>query len=527
MAESILLGDIPERNRVRLGADRWAVRHGAEVLDWGQLADRVLRRAHALSDAGIRQDDFVMLALPNSNAFFELTFAIWKLGATPAIVSARLPLPELMAIKETSGARFIIAQDPSIRAATGALPAEFGVDHPDTTPLPSRVARHWKAMTSGGSTGRPKVIVDSHPSSMDAGRSVLMLPHDGVTLNPAPLYHNFPFAMAHMAMLNGCSVVGMTRFEPETLLELIARHRVEWTNLVPTMMNRIARLPREVRDAHDMSSLKTVWHTAAPIAPWLKQFWIDWIGPERIWEMYGGTEGFCTTQLNGVEWLAHRGSVGKTAGEILIRAEDGSRLAPGQVGEIYMRGLAGSKPTYQYRGALSRRLDDGFESFGDYGWLDEDGYLYIADRRTDLILSGGQNIYPAEVEAALMEHPAIETAIVIGMPHEDLGAAPHAIMRLEYGAQPPASEDLSCFVAQRLVRYKVPHSFEFTDEPLRDEAGKVRRSRLLAERVASTRPTAVGWAHQDIAAPMAQPSADAEASSRGAVQTPTDTKGFR
>jgi bile acid-coenzyme A ligase len=314
--------------------------------------------------------------------------------------------------------------------------------------------------------------------------SVLMLPEDAVMLNPAPLYHNFPFAMSHMSMLNGCSVVCMTKFDPEGLLRLIDRHRAEWVNLVPTMMNRVARLPAEVRTRYDLSSLKTLWHTAAPIPPWLKAFWIDWIGPERVWEMYGGTEGFATTQLNGAEWLAHPGSVGRSQGEILIRDEDGVALPVGEVGEIYMRGPRGGKPTYEYRGADSRRTDDGFESFGDYGWVDVDGYLYIADRRTDLILSGGSNVYPAEVEAALMEHPAIETAIVIGLPDDDLGAVPHAIIKLEDAVAQPGVEELCCFAAARLVRYKVPRSFEFTSDALRDEAGKVRRSRLLAERIA-------------------------------------------
>jgi bile acid-coenzyme A ligase len=275
----------------------------------------------------------------------------------------------------------------------------------------------------------------------------------------------------------------MPKFDPEDLLRLIDAHAVEWVNLVPTMMSRIARLPEDVRARHDLSSLRTLWHTAAPIPPWLKEFWIDWIGPERIWEMYGGTEGFATTQLNGVEWLAHRGSVGRSQSEILIRGEDGQALPAGEVGEIYMRGRGEYKPTYAYRGAESRRLDDGYESFGDYGWLDNDGYLYIADRRTDMILSGGSNIYPAEVEAALMEHPAIETAIVIGLPDDDLGAVPHAILKPEQGVAPPGFDELHDFAAARLVRYKVPRSFEFTDEPLRDEAGKVRRSRLRAERL--------------------------------------------
>lgn len=480
----LLLGDVPDHHAARLGPDRWAVRHDSEVLTWGELADRALRRAHALAAAGVRQDDFVVLALPNGNSIYELTFALWKLGATPAIVSPRLPKAELVPVIETVGARWVIAHDPALVASGGALPEDFGRSHPDTTPLRSRVAKHWKAMTSGGSTGRPKIIVDHYSSRFSIGAPALLLPQDGVMLNPAPLYHNFPFALTHSAMVHGCSVVGMTKFDAVKMLELIERHRVEWINLVPTMMSRVARLAPAVRSAYDLSSLKTIWHTAAPIPVWLKQMWIDWIGPERIWEMYGGTEGFCVTQLNGVEWLAHRGSVGRAlAGEILIRGPDGSVLPPLEVGEIFMRGPSGTTQTYHYLGAESRRLADGFESFGDYGWVDADGYLYIADRRTDLILSGGSNVYPAEIEAALMEHPGVEMAIVIGLPDEDLGSVPHAIIRTEHGGDKPTESELRAFVAKRLSRHKLPRSYEFTDEPLRDEAGKVRRSRLRADRL--------------------------------------------
>jgi bile acid-coenzyme A ligase len=484
----LLLGDVPEHHAARLGPNRWAVRHDDEVISWGELADRALRRAHALAAAGVRQDDFVVLALPNGNAIYELTFALWKLGATPALVSPRLPNAELLAMIETVGARLVIAHDSTIVDLTGALPADFGRNHPDATPLRSRVAKHWKAMTSGGSTGQPKVIVDHYTSRFTLGTPALMLPKDGVMLNPAPLYHNFPFALTHSAMVHGCSVIGMTKFDSVKMLQLIERHQVEWINLVPTMMGRVARLQPEVRKAHDMSSLKAVWHTAAPIPAWLKQIWIDWIGPERIWEMYGGTEGFCVTQLNGVEWLAHRGSVGRAvAGEILIRGPDGSALPPGEVGEIFMRGPSGTAQTYHYLGAESRRLPDGFESFGDFGWVDADGYLYISDRRTDLILSGGNNVYPAEVEAALMEHPRVEMAIVIGLPDEDLGSVPHAIIRPEHDREPPTESELRAFVADRLSRYKAPRSYEFTEQSLRDDAGKVRRSQLRAERLNKVR----------------------------------------
>ena len=486
----VLLGDIPERNAARRGPGQWALRYGEDELGWGELADRVLRRAHALRAQGVRQGDRVVLALPNDLQFHELAFALWKLGATPTVVSHRLPAAEMRAIVELAEPRAVIAADGDLQAGLKALPMEFGRDHEDGTPLASVEAPSWKAMTSGGSTGRPKLIVDSHPSRMPLGPPGLGMQADGVMLNPAPLYHNFPFAMSHVAMLHGMSVVGMPRFDAVEFLALVERHGVQWVNLVPTMMQRIARLPECERSARDVSSLQAVWHTAAPIPPTLKQFWIDWLGPEKIWEMYGGTEGFATTQLNGVEWLEHRGSVGRALGcELLIRGENGETLPAGEVGEIFMRrvGADPSAPGYRYVGAEERRLPDGFESFGDFGWQDEEGYLYIADRRTDLILSGGQNVYPAEVEAALLAHPAIAEAIVIGLPDADLGARVHAIVRPEAGSLPLDGE-LIAFAAGRLVAYKLPRSIEFTDEPLRDEAGKARRSQLRAARLHRAAP---------------------------------------
>ncbi|MDE2406050.1 MAG: AMP-binding protein [Sphingomonadales bacterium] len=480
------LGTIPERNAARLGPDRWAVRHGDAVATWGELADRSRRRANALATMGVAEGDRVVLALPNGNAFYEWTFALWQLGATPTVVSPRLPAPELRAIVDLAQPRVVIADDPALQAALGALPMAFGRDHGDARPLPPRVAPSWKAMTSGGSTGRPKLIVDALPAAFPDDLRTSRLPADGVLLNPGPLYHNFPFAMTHSALLHGNAVVGMVRFDAAELLRLVAAHRVQWLNLVPTMMQRIARLPAAVRAAHDLSSLETVWHTAAPIAPALKRFWIDWLGGGRIWEMYGGTEGICTTQLDGTEWLTHPGSVGRpVGGELSIRDPDGAELPPGETGEVFLRrtgAWAAGGPSYRYVGAESRRLADGWESLGDHGWLDADGYLYIADRRTDLILTGGRNVYPAEVEGVLLAHPAVAEAIVIGLPDDDLGARVHAIVRLEPGAGARES-DLRDFVRAHLVGYKVPCAIEFTAATLRDEAGKARRSALRAERL--------------------------------------------
>ncbi|MBM3595931.1 MAG: AMP-binding protein, partial [Alphaproteobacteria bacterium] len=193
MAE-ILLGDLPEANAARLGAERWAIRHGDDVLSWGALADGARRRARALAAAGVAPGERVVLALPNCNALFELTFALWKIGATPTMVSARLPRAELEAIVQLAEPRAVVVADAALREALGALPPEFGSNHPDGLPLETTLSPCWKVMTSGGSTGRPKLIVDHNPARMDgAAFNQLGIPDDSVLLNAGPLYHNFPF----------------------------------------------------------------------------------------------------------------------------------------------------------------------------------------------------------------------------------------------------------------------------------------------------------------------------------------------
>jgi bile acid-coenzyme A ligase len=211
----------------------------------------------------------------------------------------------------------------------------------------------------------------------------------------------------------------------------------------------------------------------------LKQAWIDWLGPDRIWELYAGTEAQGVTTISGRDWLAHRGSVGRPVGsEMRILDPDGNELPPGEVGEIWMRPAAGHPPTYRYIGATARERD-GWESLGDMGSMDSDGFVYIADRRADMILSGGANVYPAEVEAALEEHPMVRSCAVIGLPDEDMGHRIHAVVQV---AGEVSDDELRTHLAERLVGYKIPRSFERTQQPVRDDAGKVRRSSLQAER---------------------------------------------
>lgn len=478
----IPLGAIPEYNTSRRGSDAPAYIQNGEVLSWGRLEQRATQRAWALKAAGVSADDLVTLSLPNGPEIYELSFALWKLGATPHVVSWRLPQRELSAILEVARPRLVIASSKDLHQTLGAVEASAVIGD-NCTPLTPAIAKHWKAMSSGGSTGRPKIIVDHMPGAVDPSESILRLPRDEVILNPGPLYHNAPYMVTHRALFAGNTIVGMTKFDPEETLRLIAAHRVSWVNLVPTMMLRMWRLPANVRASSDISCLNTVWHMAAPMPAWLKEAWIDWIGAEKLWELYGGTERQGSTILSGVEWLAHRGSVGLPQRcEIKILDEGGKEVPAGEVGEIFIRPEAGPGSTYHYLGAEPRANSDGFESLGDFGWKDADGYLYLADRRTDMIVSGGANIYPAEVEAALMEHPEVEVAVAIGLPHEDLGAAVHAIVKPRAGARLNEAE-LAAFASERIALYKTPRSYEFTAEDLRDDAGKVRRSQLREERL--------------------------------------------
>jgi bile acid-coenzyme A ligase len=246
------------------------------------------------------------------------------------------------------------------------------------------------------------------------------------------------------------------------------------------MMLRISRL--EDRDRYDLSSLRVVWHMAAPCAPWLKEEWINWLGGERIFELYAGTEAQAVTVVRGDEWMSRRGTVGRPIfGEMKVLDIDRQEVPAGEIGEIFMRAPDG-RSTYRYVGATAKRTDDGWESLGDLGWIDEDGYVYLTDRLGDMVLSGGANIYPAEVEGAIDEHPSVISCAVIGLPDEDLGNRLHAIVQIAPGAA-LTDQDLRDHLADRLVRYKIPRTFEFVTDQVRDDAGKVRRSALRQARL--------------------------------------------
>jgi len=464
--------------------DRVAVSHESDAVTYAELDARSNRLARAYAARGVGVDDFVTVALPNGIEFFESCFAIWKLGATPQPVSAKLPKFERDQIIEIGSPKLVVGVPDGEQAGVKRLPIGFAAEpNLADAPLSERTASAWKAMTSGGSTGRPKLIVAKVPAQWDPEGAFLNFGMRGSVLIPGPLYHNGPFVWAMIGLYKGNSVTVTTRFDAEETLKLIDEHRVDTVYLVPTMMQRIWNLPTHVRERYDVSSLKTLWHLAAPCPVWLKEAYIDWLGADVIWELYGGTEGQGSTVITGTEWLSHKGSVGKPVEtcEMKIVGENGDTLPVGQVGEVFMRPKAGPGTTYRYIGAEAKKIEGGWESLGDMGRMDADGYLYLSDRQTDMILCGGANIYPAEVEAAIDAFPGVRSSAVIGLPHEDLGNAIHAIVDAPHGNVSQA--DLIAHLEERLVRYKVPRSFEFVVEPLRDDAGKVRRKALRDERV--------------------------------------------
>lgn len=451
-------------------------------LTYGEFDRAVNRFARLLRERGVDENSTVVVGLPNSPAHHIATWAAWKLGSMVLPLDASLPGNEREQLLRLA--------DPAVIVAEWDLPCvsaeEIAAPGFDDGPINEKVPHPGKAIASGGSTGRPKLIVDPSPLLFDPGKRffaadrVGVRPHQ-VQLISGPLYHNSPFAWANLIGIpNAHTLVVMPRFDAAQAVELIQRYQVQFAVLVPTMMRRILQLP-DLTPA-TFSSIESIVHLAAPCPPWVKRAFIQLVGAERLWEGFGGSEAVGEFMIRGDDWLAHPGSVGQPANcEVVILDENGRPCPVGTVGEIYTRPNA-SGPTYEYRGAHPlASTADGYVSLGDMGSVDAEGYLYPADRRTDLIITGGANVYPAEVEAALSEHPAVEDVVVIGLPDEDLGRRVHAIVQLGDAPKPPTTE-LDAHCVERLAKYKVPRTYEFVAMLPRNDAGKVRRSQLREAR---------------------------------------------
>jgi len=352
-----------------------AITCGDHSVTRSELEARSNRLARAYEELGVGFGDFVTIGLPNSVDFYAAMIACWKLGAVPQPISYRLPAVERQAIVELANSKLVLGVPEGEHGDRVCVPSSFEPDAAlDDGPLPEKLSPSMKAPTSGGSTGRPKLIVAGTPPEGSAFTGMAFgMQFGDVQLVPGPLYHNAPLVVSTYGLLMGHHVVVLPKFDAEAALLAIESHRVTWVNFVPTMMARMWRVIEPDPSRYDLSSLRTVWHMAAPCADWLKEAWIGLVGPEKLFELYGGTENQSVTVISGTDWLEHRGSVGKPLmGEMVIFDAEGNKAPVGEVGEIFMKRAEGTPPTYRYIGAEVREVN-GWESLGDLGWMDADG----------------------------------------------------------------------------------------------------------------------------------------------------------
>jgi bile acid-coenzyme A ligase len=438
--------------------DAVAVRCGDDVLTRCELDLASNRVAHAWADR-VGHDDLVTIALPNGVDFVLACVATWKLGATPQPLSPRLGAGERAAILDLARPALVV---------DGAL--EWSDDY---SPLPDLAASSWKAPTSSGSTGRPRIVRAAAPATVAPdGQVAPFVPRSAVQLVAGPLFHAAPFVYAMRGLMTGHELVVLPQFDAAEALRAVEAHRVTWTMLVPTMMHRIWRLGGDVRAATDVSSLESVLHLGARCAPWLKWAWIDWLGPQRVVEVYAGTESQGLAMITGDEWLAHPGSVGRgiSGSQFRVVRTDGTVADPGEPGEIVLRREGAAR--YSYVGA-EPVVRDGWHTLGDSGRMHADGYLYVEDRLDDVIVTGGVKVQPADVEAVLVQHPTVRSAVVVPQPDNELGQVVHAVVDVA-GAAVTESQ-LAAWTREHLDPEKRPRTWRLVREPLRADTGKVRR----------------------------------------------------
>ncbi len=480
---------VPFAERIRvLGQERpeavavvFVDQHGSKrELTWGHLDRRSNQLARAMAARGVGVGDRVGLELPNSVEMVEAVLATWKVGASPVPVRWDLP--------DWERGRVADVLDPVLMMGTDAAELFAAAASQPADPLPLVVSPSVSGICSSGSTGTPKIIMDHTPAVLTALNAQPFPTAWGVDVGPqrilipTALYHTNGFAQ-FTYLLAGDTLTLMVKFDAALAVDLIEQERITAFTATPTMLARMARLPGIA--TRDFSSLVWVQQGAATFPPALVRTWIDLIGGERLYMCYGMTERLGLTAIRGDEWLDHPGSIGRgfRGTEVRILDEQQRDVPVGEVGEIYLRSPSTGKYGYLGSSQTLPMTADGFSTAGDLGRLDVEGYLYIADRRVDMIVTGGANVFPAEVEAALSEHPDIADVVVIGLPDPEWGHRVHAIVE-RGGADPPVSdEDVRRFAKERLASYKVPKSVEFVDAIPRSAATKVNRAKLVAERV--------------------------------------------
>ena len=463
-----------------------------ESVTWAELERAANQTARLLEQRGTTPGSTVVVAMRFQPAHVYVTVGTWKLGARILPLRWDLPAWERDQLLELVSPSVVVAEWTDHKWAKLAPDELAQAAALDDTPLPDLIAEPPLMLASGGSTGRPKIIVPTLVPEVMTGVSLratsTAVPYrtGQVQLVPAPPYHTNGFRMAYMGLLEADSLVLLERFDAARVVDLIERYRVNSVVMVPIMLQRVAQLPG-VRE-RDFSSIEAVLYGGAPIPEWLARFWIDLVGPEHFYFSYGSTEGFGIVSMRGDDWLKHPGATGRgVETDVRILGPDGEELPPGEVGEIYLRSQVDQGAPSFYLGAPpAPETPDGFRSIGDLGWLDDDGYLFVADRRTDMIISGGANVFPAEVEAALTEHAAVRDTAVVGVPDEEWGQRVHAVIEPVDVEHPPTAEELAEHCRARLARYKVPKTFEFVPRLPRTDAGKINRSALAEQARSAT-----------------------------------------
>jgi len=480
-----------------------------EITSYAELEDRSSRFARALRARGVGGGDHVAVLMENNGPFLEVLWAAQRSGLHFTAINSHLREAEVQYVLDDCGAVALVSSVSmadivsgldlsrvAVRvSAIGDLPGfePYGEVLAGAEPGPLDDEQEGREMLySSGTTGRPKGVRKplpgtpfGDPSAAPVQIAQVMTMYGvgpgSAYLSPAPLYHAAPLVYSMSMHRLGAAVVVMEQFDARQCLELIERHRVTIAQFVPTMFVRMLRLPEEERTRYDLSSLQVAMHAAAPCPVAVKRQMIDWWGP-IVHEYYSGTEDIGSTFITAEEWLAHPGSVGRPLDECHVVGEDGEDLPPGEAGVVY---FAGGRP-FEYHNdpekTASITNDKGWRTLGDIGYLDEDGYLYLTDRRAHMIISGGVNIYPQEAENVLASHPAVADVAVIGVPDAEMGEAVKAVVEPTdpAAAGPELEAQLLADCRAQLATYKCPRSIDFVDELPRDPNGKLYK-RVLRE----------------------------------------------